>query len=86
MSRYSNLERRIEQLEQMVRPPTIIADPVPWDLARLGRLAHLMSPGGVTTRAQLESALHEVSAQRIRLDSIESELKTQLNALPASTQ
>jgi hypothetical protein len=60
-------ERLIAALRSGFRPPRYDVDPSPRDLSRL-------------SKAQLEVAIHGIAAERVRLDSMESLLKQQLDA------
>ena len=59
-------------------PPSIVSDPAPWP-GRIGPVGD--SPPidiGRLSVSQLESTLHNISAERARLDSMESMVKRQL--------
>ena len=59
-------------------PPSVVTDPAPWP-GRIGPVGD--SPPidiGRLSVSQLESTLHNISAERARLDSMESMVKRQL--------
>jgi hypothetical protein len=89
----SDVVARLDSLEQLIKRFRPNADPAPDDLGRVGvggiqwQIPGPFHPGDPApidisrfSKVQLQVSLHQVAAERIRLDALEGTLKEQLAA------